>query len=347
MQRRRKRRRQHHPHDYLTFGGRVARETITTVGAVTAVLDFIYDSQGRPFALNYSTNGGMSFNTYYYVLNLQGDVVMLVEVLADANGIWSYLEVANYTYDAWGNVTSKSGSLADLNPLRYRGYYYDTETGYNYLQSRYYDPANHRFINADVYTSTDSNDAISCNMFAYCGNNPVRRVDAGGNWWLEDGGNWVCGAAEDAWDWVCEAASDSADGVAVVWDKAKAVAQSVYKNLELSVGLGGGLYGEFSVFEAISVGIGGYVNYATVQLKNGTISCHNEMYAGATATYSFLEFGACTQQFKKGNGPITDEGFVGINSKKESVTLFSAKAYVLYIGFSVEIGFNFSGFLKI
>ena len=49
---------------------------------------------------------------------------------------------------------------------------------------------------------------------------------------------------------------------------------------------------------------------------------------------------------KKGNGPITDEGFVGINSKKESVTLFSAKAYVLYIGFSVEIGFNFSGFFK-
>lgn len=64
-------------------------------------MDFIYDESGKPFALNYSTDGGASFNTYYYVLNLQGDVVMLVEVLADANGIWSYLEVANYTYDAW------------------------------------------------------------------------------------------------------------------------------------------------------------------------------------------------------------------------------------------------------
>ena len=95
----------------------------------------------------------------------------------------------NDTYDAWGNVTAYSStggtpattSLIYRNPLRYRGYIYDTETGFYYLQSRYYDPANHRFINADVYISTDSTDAISCNMFAYCGNNPVSYIDPNGD----------------------------------------------------------------------------------------------------------------------------------------------------------------------
>lgn len=77
-----------------------------------------------------------------------------------------------------------TGTMANINPLRYRGYFYDTETGFYYLQSRYYDPVNHRFINADSYASTDSTDAISCNMFAYCGNNPVMLQDATGRFWI-------------------------------------------------------------------------------------------------------------------------------------------------------------------
>ena len=145
---------------------------VTTNQTVTAVLDFIYDESGKPFALNYSTNGGSSFTSYYYVLNLQGDVVKLVTESGAA--------VASYEYDAWGNILASSGSMAEKNPLRYRGYYYDSETGFYYLQSRYYDPATRRFINADVYASTDSSDAVSCNMFAYCGNNPVIYDDENG-----------------------------------------------------------------------------------------------------------------------------------------------------------------------
>ena len=162
-------------HEYLTLNGKVARETIKTNNSLTAVLDFVYDESGKPFALNYSTNG-TSFQTYYYVLNLQGDVVKLVQKNGDT--------VAQYTYDAWGNVSS-SGRLAEINPLRYRGYYYDSETGFYYLQSRYYDPVNRRFINADVYASTDSSDAVSCNMFVYCGNNPVSNTDESGDSWFK------------------------------------------------------------------------------------------------------------------------------------------------------------------
>ena len=161
-------------HEYLTLNGKVARETIRTNNTLTAVLDFIYDASGKPFALKYSTNG-TSFQTYYYVLNLQGDVVKLIHYIPG----FEYESVATYEYDAWGNVSS-SGRLAEINPLRYRGYYYDSETGFYYLQSRYYDPANRRFINADIYASTDSNNALACNMYSYCWNNVVILYDSEG-----------------------------------------------------------------------------------------------------------------------------------------------------------------------
>ena len=162
-------------HEYLTQNGKVARETIRQdVGGTvlsTKTLHFFYDDSGRPFAFNYSVDGGIA-STYYYILNLQGDVVQII----DEGGVLQ----AEYVYSPWGEVISAEGDLAEINPLRYRGYYYDSETGFYYLRSRYYDPENHRFINADTYASTDSGDAIACNMFAYCNNNPVVFLDSTG-----------------------------------------------------------------------------------------------------------------------------------------------------------------------
>ena len=161
-------------HDYLTQSGRVARETIRqSVGGTvlkTETLDFFYDESGRPFAFNYSVDGGIA-STYYYILNLQGDVVQII----DANGVMQ----AEYVYSPWGEIISAEGDLAEVNPLRYRGYYYDSETGFYYLQSRYYDPENHRFINADSYASTGQG-FLGVNMFAYCSNNPVNNFDNDG-----------------------------------------------------------------------------------------------------------------------------------------------------------------------
>ena len=159
-------------HEYITQNGKVVREIIRTNGKTqTEVLDFFYDESGRPFALNYSSNSGTSFATYYYILNLQGDVVKLISA---ANTV-----VASYTYDAWGNILSSSGTMAKINPLRYRGYYYDEVLAFYYLQSRYYDPANRRFISADSLASTGQG-FVGTNMFAYCNNNPVRYEDSGG-----------------------------------------------------------------------------------------------------------------------------------------------------------------------
>ena len=161
-------------HDYLTQSGRVARETIRqSVGGTvlkTETLDFFYDESGRPFAFNYSVDGGIA-STYYYILNLQGDVVQII----DANGVMQ----AEYVYSPWGEIISAEGDLAEINPLRYRGYYYDSETGFYYLQSRYYDPENHRFINADSFASTGQG-IVGTNMFAYVNSDPVNCIDADG-----------------------------------------------------------------------------------------------------------------------------------------------------------------------
>ena len=163
-------------HEYLTLNGKVARETIRTNNTLTAVLDFVYDESGKPFALKYSTNG-TSFQTYYYVLNLQGDVVKLIHYIPG----FEYESVATYEYDAWGNIVSSSGRLAEINPLRYRGYYYDNETGFYYLQSRYYNPAIHRWINSDSLIGQAEN-IQGTNLFSYCFNNPVNMTDSTGNW---------------------------------------------------------------------------------------------------------------------------------------------------------------------
>ena len=175
-------------HDYLTQSGRVARETIRqSVGGTvlkTETLDFFYDESGRPFAFNYSVDGDIA-STYYYILNLQGDVVQII----DANGVMQ----AEYIYSPWGEVISAEGDLAEINPLRYRGYYYDSETGFYYLRSRYYDPENHRFINADSIDATLSAGDMGCNMYSYCYNSPINQVDEDGRLpqWLKDGFSWL------------------------------------------------------------------------------------------------------------------------------------------------------------
>ena len=94
--------------------------------------------------------------------------------------------MVEYTYDSWGKIVSSTSSLdGDLRynqPFRYRGYVYDKETGWYYLQSRYYDPTTCRFISADVLLSTGQG-VIGHNAFAYCGNNPISRKDDSGDLW--------------------------------------------------------------------------------------------------------------------------------------------------------------------
>ena len=163
--------------------------------------NFYYDDSGKLFRIGdgsgmfwlfYGTDGSaMSFKhrdiRYYYVKNQQGDITAIVDMFGNT--------VAKYSYDVWGkplsitdgngnDVSTNATHIANINPLRYRGYYYDSESGLYYLQSRYYDPEVGRFISADGYVSTGQG-VLSNNMFAYCGNNPVNRVDHTGQFWSE------------------------------------------------------------------------------------------------------------------------------------------------------------------
>ena len=149
-------------HNYIYAGGKLLRETY---GDTT--LDFLYDVNGRPYAMVVNET-----TTYHYITNLQGDVMYMV----DSSGA----TVATYDYDPYGKVITATGTMASTNPLRYRGYYYDAETKLYYLQSRYYDPAVGRFINADGYASTGQG-IIGNNMFAYCLNNPTLYADNTGS----------------------------------------------------------------------------------------------------------------------------------------------------------------------
>ena len=142
-------------------------------------LHFVYDALGASAVIYNGT-------TYYYLRNAQGDIVGIV----DSTGT----QVVAYSYDVWGKLLTTTGTMATTlgvyNPLRYRGYFYDTETGLYYLTSRYYNPTWCRFINLDNQLSTGS-DFSGANLFAYCGNNPVNRVDPTGEaWW-----HWAIGAA--------------------------------------------------------------------------------------------------------------------------------------------------------
>ena len=140
----------------------------------STTLSFFYDQQGNRVGMADGSN-----HFYYYIYNVQGDVI----ALADAS---TGKLVVTYTYDAWGKLMelkdTTANSVGTLNPFRYRGYYYDTETKLYYLQSRYYDPEVGRFINADAFASTDISGVLSTNMFAYCENRPTIGSDPTGEW---------------------------------------------------------------------------------------------------------------------------------------------------------------------
>ena len=145
-------------------------------------LYFYYDGLGHLTAVRYySSASSTSYKQYYVATNLAGDVLAFVDGDGDV--------VAEYEYDAWGNCTiiddDTSVDIATLNPIRYRGYYLDSETGFYYLQSRYYDPAIGRFISADAIDVLILSpfELINKNLFAYCDNNPIVRLDITGFVW--------------------------------------------------------------------------------------------------------------------------------------------------------------------
>ena len=136
------------------------------------VLVFMYDESGDMFGFTY--NG----TPYYYVKNAQNDVWAVTNADGQA--------VVLYFYDAWGDVAKRYEAdgyeaIAEVNPILYRSYYCDLELGFYYLNTRYYAPTLHRFLNADGLI--DNRSVNSQNLFSYCANNPTNYTDSSGQAW--------------------------------------------------------------------------------------------------------------------------------------------------------------------
>ena len=263
---------------YTTLSGKVMRQQWETRNSDDTVyqamqsLEFVYDDGNQPFAMIYKH--GQTTELYYYVLNAQGDVIALL----NANGTLA----ASYNYGAWGNysVHDKDGKkttdatfIGHINPLRYRGYYYDRETRLYYLQSRYYDFANCRFINADTFATTDTNGFLSANMFAYCENNPVGNSDSEGEFPIQ----------------VVAAAVSGVVNLATSWASAKATGQT-FTFLDGAVAFVAGAVGVFgSAGRFASAALSGAWTAYSVSRNGGTtvgaISC-----GALSAGFSWLAF---------------------------------------------------------
>lgn len=246
---------------YTTLSGKVMRQQWGNKS-----LEFVYDDGNQPFAMIYKH--GSAAELYYYLVNAQGDVAAIL----DSSGTM----VASYNYDAWGSCTvynSSDAAIGDLNPLRYRGYYYDAETGFYYLQSRYYDPAICRFINADTFATTDANGFLSANMFAYCENNPVGNSDSEGEFPIQ----------------VVAAAVSGVVNLATSWASAKATGQT-FTFLDGAVAFVAGAVGVFgSAGRFASAAISGFWTAYSVSKNGGTIV--GAISCGAlSAGFSWLAF---------------------------------------------------------
>ena len=170
--------------EYVWGDNGLAGTIVKEATAKTTVVPH-YDNEGEAigFTVHYAPNIAITprtTSTYTYVKNLQGDVIRILDAGGDT--------VVEYTYDPWGKPTvTGDENLAALNPCSYRGYDYDEETGYYYLQSRYYDPVTGRFLNVDdvVFLNADTSNE-SNNLFAYCKNNPINGIDPYGYFYVSN-----------------------------------------------------------------------------------------------------------------------------------------------------------------
>jgi len=162
--------------NYLYSGDLLIRQTDGT-----NTIDFQYDANGNVVGFVYNET------PYYYLRSVLNDVSGIVDGEGNV--------VAKYRYDAYGNTIYSTGSMAEINPIRYRGYYYDSETNWYYLQSRYYNPEWCRFISPDsLFVAGDT--ITGNNLYAYCNGDPISNVDPSGT---------------SVFDWLKEKIEDAVD----------------------------------------------------------------------------------------------------------------------------------------
>ena len=260
---------------YYDHGGRLIAEycveNFSDFTQESTRLEYLYDESGMIGFKYYAS--GVDMGAYYYQRNLQGDVVTIY----NTNGTI----VASYAYDAYGNCTIISGTSSDIayvNPIRYRGYYWDSETGLYYLNARYYSPEWRRFISPDDTAYLDPESVNGLNLYCYCNNDPVNYADPSGHSLL-----WILGlvgvAAGFAYGAYTDYQDDSSINGSIGWQSYLG-----YSLLGGAIGVGIGFtigyfgpaalayLGGFGVPNALAVAGGGTVAVANVGILEAMLA---------------------------------------------------------------------------
>ena len=276
-------------------------------------MPFYYDANGTRIAFKY--NGTM----YYYVYNLQGDVTHIIDASKNI--------VDTYQYDAWGKILNL-GALSEVgnaNPFRYRGYYYDNESGLYYLNSRYYNAEWGRFINADNAIADIGGDIRGYNLFAYCMNNPVNLSDESGNW--------------PKW------AKEIVNRVKYAVTMTYRIFTSPLKAVDAKVGVGVGIGGEFSGnAKGVTVSATAKKSYTdSLQFKNGKFDIKSS---------NSQEFGLSVGKLSWGNSSGYEHSFFDKNCTCDLINtpiVKQAECYAnqAFIEESYTIGFSASLYIGI
>ena len=264
--------------EYLTAGGSVLSEKKNGIWQ-----HYLYDGSGQLMAIRYKGAD------YYYVRN----GLMTITGLVDANGA----SVVNYFYDSWGNMLNITGSMAASlgkdNPYRFKGYYYDEETGMYYLKSRYYQPEICRFISADdedVLIDTHV-DLANKNLYLYCDNNPILKADEEGQ----------------IADWLVSAALGAAVNVAASFIIAQAMGQDFGVKDVAVAAMTGALGGFFGGMSGIVKGYGGILlkKYGSA-IANGIFTGTVMYRSGASLEASLIGGGVSALLSASGIGDLAD-----------------------------------------
>ena len=318
-----------HTFEYNASGIRTKKNNITYTLDGNKILKQEGNSETEYLTFYYGINGIVGFNywgtDYYYVKNLQGDVY---EIYQDDNGTPTC--VAKYEYDAWGNIvaiTDGNGTdvsndpyhIANVNPIRYRSYYYDRETNLYYLESRYYDPETGRFLNADRYITTGTG-FMGFNMFVYCNNNPVNYSDASGAFLLATIAGAIIGGI--------------AGGISAMKSK-KSIVAGVVTGAATGAGIG---YVCDSVAGSIATG-----GVATGAYVAGGIALCGAIGMAGNFSNQLINY-EIDKKIAEHNGKKMDDfaDYIDVNSIVVS-GIASATASVSSIGAGIVVNFAFSG----
>ena len=251
--------------DGVTTEYRMAGSLIVSERTGDETIWYQYDSAARLVAM---VVGGVRYN---YVRNAQNDITGLIDKTGK--------RVVSYKYDSWGKTISTTGTLAATigkkNPFRYRGYYFDAESGMYYLQSRYYDVEIRRFISADGIMASVGGNIKGSNVFCYCFSNPIKTLDLSGKW-------------PKSFRAACEATVHTIYGF---WRMAKTIAGSIKVEAGVGSGIGGSVSANVGYFPVGVSFMAATTDTASFSLANGLETKITTAASASVSAFDCLSIG--------------------------------------------------------